>query len=129
MQPLTCDRTTTPSFDRWMSVSIACVPALTAPLNAPMVFSGCLALYPRWAIVWGNRLPSLDFFAYVQVARGVRSASGDAVEKDGIRFGKELSIGISGVSASESCILRSKRKGGRAMTCWRSDFGTGMMST
>lgn len=41
---LACERTTTPSFDRWISVSMAWVPALTAPWNAPMVFSGCLAL-------------------------------------------------------------------------------------
>ena len=46
----------------------------------------------------------------------------------GIRFGKVVSIGISGVSASELCILRSKRKGGRATTCCRNGFGTAMMS-
>lgn len=121
---LACERTTTLSFVRWISVSIAWVPALTAPLNAPIVFSGCFALYPRCAIVWGNRLPFLDFFACVHEARDFKSACEDAVGKSGIRFGYEVSIGISGASASESCMLLSKTNGGRAITRCRSGFWT-----
>ena len=46
---LTCDRTTTSSFVRWMSVSTASAPTSTAALKAPMVFSGCVRENPRCA--------------------------------------------------------------------------------
>jgi hypothetical protein len=41
---LTCEMTTVPSFAICKSVSIACAPTSTAPLNAPIVFSGNAAL-------------------------------------------------------------------------------------
>ena len=44
---LTCDITTTLSLEMCRSVSSACAPTLTAPLKAPIVFSGYSALYPR----------------------------------------------------------------------------------
>lgn len=66
---LTCDKTTTPSFVTWTSVSIACAPTSTAPANAPIVFSGYAALYPLCAIACGL-LPLEDRTAPVnEVAR------------------------------------------------------------
>ena len=65
---LTWDKTTSPSLDRWMSVSRACAPTSTAALKAAMVFSGYWALKPRWAMVWGTVEPLLVFLAKVHVA-------------------------------------------------------------
>lgn len=64
----TCDKTTTPSFDRWISVSRPSAPTSTAPLKAPMVFSGNLALYPRWAIACGLRFPDTSLRANAKLA-------------------------------------------------------------
>ena len=50
------------------SVSTAWAPIFTAPAKAPIVFSGCSALYPRWAIVCGIFSPPLVFRANVHVA-------------------------------------------------------------
>jgi hypothetical protein len=65
---LTWDNKTTPSFDRCISVSSASAPTSTAPLKAPMVFSGNFALYPRWAMACGLRFPETSFFAYANEA-------------------------------------------------------------
>lgn len=64
---LTWEWTTTPSLVKRRSVSIACAPTSTAPLNALIVFSGYVALYPRWAIAWG-RFPCGVSFANVKKA-------------------------------------------------------------
>jgi hypothetical protein len=65
---LTWERTTTPSFDKCISVSRAWAPTLTAPIKAAMVFSGYTALYPRCAMACGKVMPSLDVIARVHVA-------------------------------------------------------------
>ena len=67
------------SFDRCMSVSRACVPTLIAPLNAPSVFSGCFALYPRCAMVCGKRLPSLSLIAFIHGAEAMSAFVGSLV--------------------------------------------------
>lgn len=66
---LTCDSTTTPSLDRWRSVSMACAPTSTAALNAHIVFSGYQALYPRCAIAWGSCVDRPSWLAVPSTAR------------------------------------------------------------
>lgn len=66
---LTCDSTTTPSADRWRSVSTACVPTAAAPRNAAMVFSGYEALYPRCEMACG-RYRFASRFDWMAAAQG-----------------------------------------------------------
>lgn len=81
LEAQTCDMTTTPSFEMWRSVSMACAPTSTAASKAAMVFSGSAALYPRCAIVCGIRRPSASFLASTKLAMAssarVEGARGD----------------------------------------------------
>ena len=79
----TCERTTTPSLVRCVSVSSASAPASIAPLKAAMVFSGNRALNPRCAIACGSLLPLFDFLAKHHGANQIVSCVFAACEQGG----------------------------------------------
>jgi hypothetical protein len=82
-----------------MSVSMAWAPTSTAPLKAPIVFSGNFALYPRWAMACGSRHPLTSFSAKAKEAAQKSATRISKAHRQRARVGKSTFGGRSGESA------------------------------
>lgn len=100
-----------------MSVSSASAPTSTAPLKAPMVFSGNFALYPRWAMAWGLLFPDTSFRAYANEALWRQHLRMAMLMNWCLPLGKLLLGPSSGCSTIlSSCLVRPSNTGGTPTT-------------